>query len=261
MEINIDILSKDPVYLEKHKDEIFAKTKLRVFKEAFGNCNVLLYDPELFTEEIDSEGNAYLYYRGSAKDFKLPNGASTIHRMFAKYAYIPAEADLTGVIDASEAFYENCSALTIDISNWKTKDLKCVSRMFFGSMFSEIKIGDMTNVEDMSGMFSNCYLLTNLNYNFGKIYNLMNCNRMLAYCENVTDFTLSLLSDNMPSMDDIFIGCYKLNSVDFRELHFTNLNSVNAADFGLENDVSIKTNFLGKRLFENSNVKYEVFGE
>ena len=145
---------------------------------------------------------------------------------FENLYYLNTEA----VTDMSYMFY-NCSSLkTLDLGNFKTRNVK---NMF--GMFAECKSltnvtlynFDTRNVEDMSYLFADCISLTNLDlYNFytSKVKDMKG---MFYSCSSLTSLGINKFdTHNVTDMSYMFIYCSSLVGLDISSFDMSNVSNV-----------------------------------
>ena len=98
--------------------------------------------------------------------------------------------------------------LALDLSKMFS-DCHNLTYIFFGSYIQTIK------VENMYGMFLNCYSLTSLNLNFFVIDNVEALSFMFSNCSSLNNIILpEMESSKIILMNNMFSGCSKLSSID-----------------------------------------------
>ena len=145
---------------------------------------------------------------------------------FENLYYLNTEA----VTDMSYMFY-NCSSLkTLDLGNFKTRNVK---NMF--GMFAECKSltnitlynFDTRNVEDMSYLFADCGSLTNLDlYNFytSKVKDMKG---MFYSCSSLTSLGINKFdTHDVTDMSYMFIYCSSLVGLDISSFDMSNVENV-----------------------------------
>lgn len=252
----------DSVCVMKTTDEeVVVPEGMLSFRESFGECRRVFYNPKLFTVEKDEVGS-YLYYRGTASEFELPIGASTIYKMFSKYAAIPREVDLTGVVNADYAFIENSSSLKIDLSEWNAPDVKSMNHVFERALAASIVLFKAPVVEEMQFAFQQCNYLKEVIIDFGKDYGLKDLRGLVQQCISLVRVNLSVLADVYPCLDEAFVQCINLKTVDLSKFYFSESEGADATKLGAEGlDVAFMINQPAEFMFENSGLKYEVVSD
>ena len=89
------------------------------------------------------------------------------------------------------------------------KDVSSLETIDFGSCF------DTSNVTDMSGMFADCFSLTNLDLSGFDTSNVANMSGMFYYCRSLTELDVSGFdTGNVTDMSVMFYECESLTELD-----------------------------------------------
>ena len=120
--------------------------------------------------------------------------------------------DVSLVEDFSDLFeYIVIDVKTLDMSGWKTSNVKDMNGMFFlcnGIESLNLSGWDTSNVKDMGDMFHGCNNLKNLNLSGWDTSNVMNMIYMFYNCRSLKSLDLSgWNTSNVESFDDMFKYC------------------------------------------------------
>jgi len=147
-----------------------------------------------------------------------------------------ARINLEGATQASKLF-SNCTNLTnIDLSGFKTDNVKSMYCMFencnsltseaLNAYFNDINI-NTTNVTNMSYMFKGCSSLTNLDLGKFNTTNVTNMSYMFSGCSSLTDLKLSAFNTtSVTNMSYMFSGCNSLTNLDLEKFNTTNVTNI-----------------------------------
>ena len=134
---------------------------------------------------------------------------------------------LSNVYSAKEIF-ANCPRLDYScVKNLNVKGIKNLCGAFSHNTFTDLNFlsnWDMSECEDIAGMFLYCRHLTNMdgikNWNVSSLKNnfnsaILGINNLFRYCTSLTDIDLSnwTLGKDLIWVNEIFQDCYKLKSV------------------------------------------------
>lgn len=165
------------------------------------------------------------------------------------------ELDLSGfdtskVIDMSGMFASCFSLAELDVSGFDTSNVTNMAFMFDmveGPIEVEHIYGlenfNTSKVRDMSYMFRNHNLLTELDLSNFDTSNVENMRGMFGYCINLTELDVSSFdTSNVYDMEDMFRKCNSLT-----ELDLSNFNTTNAEDMSgmFRYCTNLKTIYVG----------------
>lgn len=241
-------------YLATEAETVYRETGYKVHKESRGQCNFVLYNPFLFTEDVDDAGNNFLVYRGTENDFQLPINCSTLYRMFSKYAEIPKQLVSEEVVDVTEAFLDNSTYQTIDLTHWYLPNVETCNKMFNGAFITDVQLCSFPKVKNASAMFFNCQRLRVLTLDFGKAYNLENLNGLLCGCERLQAAKIAFLADKAPSMENFAKGDIRLAELDFTKAYYSGTAGFNVDVLACEQGTVVLLNYSNSDLATNCNV-------
>ena len=134
-------------------------------------------------------------------------------------------------VNSSMLFYQCTSLQEIDITYFDTTEVENMSGMFSNCENLEtltLPDGfDSSNVTDMSYMFHYCKKLTSLNLTSFNTSNVQNMQGMFSSCEELQTLTLSnsFNTSNVTDMSYMFQTCKKITS-----LNLTSFNTLNVTD-------------------------------
>ena len=170
-------------------------------------------------------------------------------------AYSLTELDLSGfdtskVIDMSGMFVSCFSLAELDVSGFDTSNVTNMAFMFDmveGPIEVEHIYGlenfNTSKVRDMSYMFRNRNLLTELDLSNFDTINVENMRCMFGYCINLTELDVSSFdTSNVYDMSFMFSWCEELT-----ELDLSNFNTTNAEDMSsmFRHCTNLKTIYVG----------------
>ena len=104
------------------------------------------------------------------------------------------------------------SVKTLDLSGWKTSNVKDMRNMFYGCnnlKSLDLSGWDTSNVENMHWMFWNCAALKSIDLSGWDVSNVRDMNNMFSYCETLKSLDLSgWNTSNAEKMSYMFYSCY-----------------------------------------------------
>ena len=170
-------------------------------------------------------------------------------------AYSLTELDLSGfdtskVIDMSGMFVSCFSLAELDVSGFDTSNVTNMAFMFDmvegpieGEHIYGLENFNTSKVRDMSYMFRNRNLLTELDLSNFDTINVENMRCMFGYCINLTELDVSSFdTSNVYDMSFMFSWCEELT-----ELDLSNFNTTNAEDMSsmFRYCTNLKTIYVG----------------
>ena len=107
---------------------------------------------------------------------------------------------------------------SLDLSGWKTSNVKDMTNMFWGCTSIEsidLSGWDTSNVEDMSGMFNDCRNVESLNLSGWDTSNVKSMSCMFNECRSLESLDLSGFdTSNVENISWMFCDCKNLESLD-----------------------------------------------
>ena len=127
--------------------------------------------------------------------------------------------DVSLIEDLSGLFIGITSRVkTLDLSGWKTSNVKNMGTMFFSCISIEslnLSGWDISNVEDMHQMFSGCWDLESLDVSGWDTSNVESMYKMFSDCHSLKSIDLSDWdTSNVWNMYEMFSWCSCLKSLD-----------------------------------------------
>ena len=145
-------------------------------------------------------------------------------------------------------FYKCHSLISLDFSNFNTKNVINMRNMFYGcNSLLNLNLSNFNteNVINMTNMFCNCYSLVSLDLSSFNTKNVTSMSVMFYHCESLTSINLSNFNiQNVINMVYMFSFCYSLTSIDLSI--FKNLNK-NVKNY----DMFIECHSLTNKSFQN----------
>ena len=112
---------------------------------------------------------------------------------------------------------------------------------------------DTSEMTDMSGMFSGCSLLSDIDLSHFDTSNVTNMSEMFLRCHKLTNLDLSAFdTSNVTDMSEMFSGCWNLSSIDVSGFNTSKVTKIE----GMFRDCSELT-YIDLSHFNTSNVKDE----
>ena len=177
------------------------------------------------------------------------------HTFNKKGKYIIKYSFKNKLTNANYLFYQCKAFIKLNLSNFKTKDVKDMSYMFMGcsslayinlSNFETQNVINMRNLfsfceslkninllsfntektTNMIGLFSECRSLTNINLSSFNTKNVINMAHMFKGCESLKNIKISSFNtENVSDMSELFKRCESL-----KEINLSNFNTQNVTD-------------------------------
>lgn len=124
----------------------------------------------------------------------------------------------TSKVQGMLGMFEYCSNLQVlNIANFNTSNVLGMQCMFAGCNFSYITLNnfDTSKVISMEGMFGDCKNLQKLIIPNFDVSNVIEMNAMFSGCKKIKEIDISgfLLSDDLLTMENMFLGCENLETI------------------------------------------------
>ena len=162
--------------------------------------------------------------------------------------------------DCSYMFSNSEWITEIDLSNFDTRHIKNMKRMFYECHnLTNINLTNFTTrkVTNMECLFGNCKSLENIDLSYFDTRNVTNMKNMFNGCKKLEYVDLSNFNtENVTNMQCMFYGCENLSSMDassFNTDKVTNMNNmfgscykiteINVSSFNIENVVDMEKMF------------------
>lgn len=130
----------------------------------------------------------------------------------------------------SSLMFQNCNFTEIDMSGFSTKNVTCMSDMFFNCKnltTLNIKVFDTSNVNSMNNMFQNCSVLETLdltNFDTSKVTTM---DSMFYNCNSLKNLNISKFdTSNIDDMQYMFFGCSSLGNLDITNFDTSNVTEM-----------------------------------
>jgi surface protein len=184
--------------------------------------------------------------------------------------------DVSGVTNMSGMFKidteKYTSSLTeLDVSSWNVSNVKDMSNMFSGtSSLTNLDVSswNVSNVKDMSNMFSGTSSLTNLDVSSWNVSNVKDMSNMFSGTSSLTNLDVSSWNvSNVKDMSNMFSGTSSLTNLDVSNWDVssvTNMSGMFAVTYALTEldvskwDVSSVTNMSSMFTFAESLTELDV---
>ena len=130
------------------------------------------------------------------------------------------DLDVSLLEDLSDLFYDICNYnnKTLDLSGWKTGNIKDMYRMFASCSFLKsvnLSGWDTSNVKNMMYMFSNCWSIKSIDLTGWTTSKVISMSHMFRCCNCLKSLDLSSWDTrNVSSMLRMFDECTDLESLD-----------------------------------------------
>ena len=156
-------------------------------------------------------------------------------------------------------FYYCSSLISLDFSNFNTKNVTNMKNMFYGcSSLSNLKLSNINtqNVIDMSGLFCNCRNLMDLKLLNFDTHNIIDMSNMFYHCENLNNLDLSNFNTgNVQNMSSMFNHCKKLKSLDLSNFNTKKVEYMDSMFNGCKSLINLDlSNFNTESVKDMSNM-------
>ena len=231
-------------------------------KEIKENCEIYLNNKKkTFSYE-------YIFEKEDKNEIKiiLKNSLKNTNFMFYECSSLTSlnlfNFKTKNVKDMSYMFY-GCSSLTsLNLSNFNTNNVNNMSHMFYEC--SSLTALDLSNfntnkVEDMSKMFYKCSTLKSLDLSKFTANNLLDMNEMFYKCSALTSLNLSNFKTNkVKDMSGVFSFCSTLESLDLSNFNNNNVKDMSAMFIGCSKLTSLTlSNFKTNNVEDMSKMFYK----
>ena len=130
---------------------------------------------------------------------------------------------------------EDDDSLSIELEEIKTGNLTDLSFMFSDcDVLTSVNFQsfNMQNVTNMSSMFSNCIFLTSINLSSFNTQNVTDMSSMFSACPLLTSLNLSSFNtEKVTNMSNMFFMCSELKTVDLRSFKTENVTNMGSMFF------------------------------
>ena len=234
--LNLSINDYKEYFKEYTSIEIELRVKNRYYEEKFINIpyrNEKHY--HIYFDNSSEEINRnYLEKDEKVETIKIiiDNPITSFRRLFYECGFVVSvffkKFNRKNITDMSDMFRFGIisSIKKLDLSNFKTDNVKNMSGMFNGCSFLEeldLSNFNTNNVTNMSGMFKGCQRLKELNISNFNTNNVTNMKEMFYNCSSLEELDLSNFNTNkVTDMSCMFAGCSSLE-----ELDISNFNTIN----------------------------------
>ena len=234
--LNLSINDYKEYFNEYTSIEIELRVKNRYYEEKFINIpyrNEKHY--HIYFDNSSEEINRnYLEKDEKVETIKIiiDNPITSFRRLFYECGFVVSvffkKFNRKNITDMSDMFrFEIISSIKkLELSNFKTDNVKNMSGMFNGCYFLEeldLSNFNTNNVTNMSGMFKGCQRLKELNVSNFNTNNVTNMKEMFYDCSSLEELDLSNFNTNkVTDMSCMFAGCSSLE-----ELNISNFNTIN----------------------------------
>ena len=237
--LNLSINDYKEYFKEYTSIEIELRVKNRYYEEKFINIpyrNEKHY--HIYFDNSSEEINRnYLEKDEKVETIKIiiDNPITSFRRLFYECGFVVSvffkKFNRKNITDMSDMFrFEIISSIKkLDLSNFKTDNVKNMSGMFNGCYFLEeldLSNFNTNNVTNMSGMFKGCQQLKELNISNFNTNNITNMSSMFKGCHSLEGLDLSNFNtNNVTNMKEMFYNCLSL-----KELNLSNFNTNKVTD-------------------------------
>ena len=237
--LNLSINDYKEYFKEYTSIEIELRVKNRYYEEKFINIpyrNEKHY--HIYFDNSSEEINRnYLEKDEKVETIKIiiDNPITSFRRLFYECGFVVSvffkKFNRKNITDMSDMFRFGIisSIKKLDLSNFKTDNVKNMSGMFNGCYFLEeldLSNFNTNNVTNMSGMFKGCQQLKELNISNFNTNNVTNMSSMFYLCHSLKGLDLSNFNtNNVTNLKEMFYGCSSLE-----ELDLSNFNTNKVTD-------------------------------
>ena len=164
-----------------------------------------------------------------------------------------SEFDSKNVVDMSKLFYASVSLEEVILNNLDTSKVKNMESMFFsctGIKYIDLSHLDLTQVTSMNSMFRSCNALTSVNLFQIKTFALTDMSMMFYGCSKLEILDLSYFdTSKVTSLSDFCRSCSVI-----KEINFTNFNTSSVVNVNKMFGGCIKILSIDLSSFDLSNV-------
>ena len=237
--LNLSINDYKEYFKEYTSIEIELRVKNRYYENKFINIpyrNEKHY--HIYFDNSSEEINRnYLEENEKVETIKIiiDNPITSFRRLFYECGFVVSvffkKFNRKNITDMSDMFRFGIisSIKKLDLSNFKTDNVKNMSGMFNGCSFLEeldLSNFNTNNVTNMSGMFKGCQQLKELNISNFNTNNVTNMSSMFFLCHSLEGLDLSNFNtNNVTNMKEMFYNCSSLE-----ELDLSNFNTNKVTD-------------------------------
>ena len=162
---------------------------------------------------------------------------------------------IKNVTNMNSMFYNCSSLINLDLSNFNTSNVTNMSSMFSGcSSLTSLDLSNFntSNVTNISAMFSGCSSLINLDLSNFNTSNVTDMSSMFASCRSLTSLDLSsFVTSNVTNMSYMFNGCPSLTSLDLSNFDTSNVTNMTYMFSGCSGLESLNLSSFTNQIFNN----------
>ena len=257
----LDIMKKNRMFeIVKYNKKLQKRLNLSIndYKEYFNEYtsieielrvkNDRYYEEKFINIPYRNEKHYHIYFDNSSEEINrnylekdekvetikiiIDNPITSFRRLFYECGFVVSvffkKFNRKNITDMSDMFrFEIISSIKkLDLSNFKTDNVKNMSGMFNGCYFLEeldLSNFNTNNVTNMSSMFYLCHSLEGLDLSNFNTNNVTNMKEMFYGCSSLEELDLSNFNTNkVTDMSCMFAGCSSLE-----ELDISNFNTIN----------------------------------
>ena len=178
-------------------------------------------------------------------DTEIYNCSSMFYMCSAKKIDF-SEFDSKNVVDMSKLFYGDYTLEEVILNNLNTSNVKNMESMFYGCSkikYIDLSHFDLTQVTSMNSMFQTCSALTSVNLFQIKTSELLDMSKMFYSCSKLESLDLSYFdTSKVTSLSDLFRSCSvikEINLTNFKTSSVVTVNKIfNSCDKILSLDLS-----------------------
>jgi len=209
-----------------------------------------------------SETDSLLTISTKARDIEVVNASEMFHELSGLRKVEFGDFDVNETTTNTSYMFDDCNELTIldDVSNWNTKNVTNMERMF-GYCWAlnnlDVSLWNTINVENMSEVFYHCESLESLDVDDWKTGNVRYMGGLFDGCYKLTELNVSQWdTQNVERAYAIFAGCSALT-----ELNIADWDTKSMVDIGrmFEECSSVKELNVSKWNTDKVEYMYGVF--
>ena len=132
------------------------------------------------------------------------------------------------IISLNEAFYNQNTVTSVDLSSFDPSNLTTADSMFRGSSLVSVDLSsfDTSNLESASYLFSGCSKLVSLDLSSFNTSNLQNASYLFNVCSSLVSLDLSNWNtSNLQNVSYLFGGCTSLETLDLSNFDMSKATS------------------------------------
>ena len=256
-----EVISEQTLSVEPTLDEetVLTDTEMETTEESEIPETMEELQTELFADREDTTWQNDFNYKleNGHLILHVPDGQYSCYKGSSTNVTIPAQAVIDGVSYITElaimAFYNESTLISLSFEEGVILPEDCAN-LFGSSQLETLDISriDTSNVTNMSGMFTGCFVLTSIDVSKFETGNVKNMSSMFQSCNSLKSLDLSALDTrNVIDMFDMFRYSSALAAIDVNGLDTDNVTNMNSMFYDCRSLAAIDISMLNTQVMRS----------